>query len=454
MVYERLDALLGGEISGCSCGKTHRLTTREVALQAGAIKLLPEIAAHCFRQGQTLCVADANTWKVAGQQAVELLRNSGCQITAYRADHNDGLAVHADEKAVDDLTAAINGAKAEALLAVGSGTINDIAKSAATAVGCPLVTVATAASMNGYPSAISALTRSGIKTTEPCTPPLAIIADPQILASAPQAMTGAGFGDLLSKNAATADWLLSRTLHDEYFCPLSAQVADEAVRRCIANAEAIRANQPPGLAILAEALVRSGIAMVIAGSSAPASGGEHLMSHLWDMTAHWQGRTPALHGQQTGVTTLISLKLYEKILALDQAAVQTLALQAPPAEDEAAFEARMRTAFKDISAAVLPFARQKYLNAPALNDRRKCIIERWEEIRRVVATVIISSETSRAHLTAAGAVFRAADLGLSSQAIEFAYRHARWIRNRYTILDLVDELGLLAPWQTEVLGVV
>ena len=308
--------------------------------------------------------------------------------------------------------------------------------------------------MNGYPSAISALTRAGVKTTEPCTPPVAIIADPQILATAPAAMTGAGFGDLLSKNASTADWLLGRTLHDEYFCPFSAAVADEAVRRCIANAQAIRENRPEGLAILAEALVRSGIAMVIAGSSAPASGGEHLMSHLWDMTAHWHGRTPALHGQQTGITTLISLKLYEKVLALDTTAVHRLVDKQPPDEAPAAFDVRIQSVFGDIATAVLPFARQKYLSVAALRSRREHIVERWELIRRAVAPVVIPSETSRAHLQAAGALFRAADLGLSPQEVKFAYRHARWIRNRYTILDLAADLGMLERWRAEALAVV
>ena len=101
----------------------------------------------------------------------------------------------------------------------------------------------------------------------------------------------------------------AHALHGEYFCEFSAAVAEEAVNRCIDNAAAIRKNQPEGLTILSEALMRSGISMVIAGSSAPASGGKHLISHLWDMTAHWSGRTPALHGEQTAVTTLISLRL-------------------------------------------------------------------------------------------------------------------------------------------------
>jgi glycerol-1-phosphate dehydrogenase [NAD(P)+] len=108
----------------------------------------------------------------------------------------------------------------------------------------------------------------------------------------------------------------------DYFCGIPVAVAEEAVITSIRQADTIRANKPDGLSVLIDALLRSGIAMVLAGSSSPASGGEHLISHLWDMTAHWMGRTPALHGQQTRVTTLISLALFQKILSLEPEVIQ------------------------------------------------------------------------------------------------------------------------------------
>ena len=286
-----LEQLLGLEMNDCACGRPHRVPTREVLLQPGALKQLPATAERRLPAGTILCIADANTWAAAGKEAVALLRDSGRRVEVFMADEGS-RPVHADGQAVESLVSTLGNRRAVGLLAVGAGTINDIAKSAATATGCPQVTVATAASMNGYPSAISALTVQGVKTTQPCRPPAAIIADPQVLATAPAAMTAAGFGDLLSKNASTADWLLGHHLFDDYYCGFAAGVAEEAVARSIAAAPALRQNSPQGLAVLAEALMRSGISMVLAGSSAPASGGEHLISHLWDMNAHWTGRTP------------------------------------------------------------------------------------------------------------------------------------------------------------------
>ena len=446
-----LASLLGKEIADCPCGNVHRIPTREASLAPGSLRLLPEMAGRWFPPGPVLCVADQNTFAAAGKESVEMLQQNGWEIAVHLADAHAG-PVHADKEAVETLSSALKTSRAGALLAVGSGTINDIAKSAATAVDLPQITVATAASMNGYPSAISALTVDGVKTTEPCRPPTAIIAVPQILSSAPAEMTGAGFGDLLSKNASTGDWNLAHVLHGEYYCSFSAAVAEEAVNRCIDQAAAIKGNRPEGLAVMAEALLRSGISMVIAGSSAPASGGEHLISHLWDMTAHWSGRSPALHGQQTGVTTLICLRLYEKLLRLDKKALRRLIDRKPVKEAPAAFEARMKTTFRDIAEAVLPFARGKYLDSPSLFKRREAIFNRWEEICRAVAPVVIPANACRAHLKAAGAVHRAADLGITKEELAFAFRHARWIRNRYTVLDLAAELGVLEKWQEDVLS--
>jgi glycerol-1-phosphate dehydrogenase [NAD(P)+] len=451
MAPRPLEQLLGLKLSGCGCGKTHTVPTQEALLQPGALQQLPALAARCLPPGAILCIADTNTWAVAGKTAVALLRDAGRPVSVYLADQ-DSQPVHAEDNAVAALVSAIRSDGPAGLLAVGSGTINDIAKSAATIAGCPQITVATAASMNGFPSAIAALTVKGVKITEPCRPPVAVIADPQVLATAPSAMTGAGFGDLLSKNASTADWLLAHHLLDEYYCGFSAAVAEEAVERCITCAAQISQNSPQGLAVLAEALLRSGISMVLAGSSAPASGGEHLISHLWDMTAHWTGRVPALHGQQTGVSTLISLKLYEKLLALDDAHIRQLCLAAPDVEARAQFEERLSGVFGDIAPAVLPFARQKYLNAHALKERRRLILARWPAIRRAVTGVVIPAATSKSHLQAAGAIFRAADLGLTTQEIAFAYRYGRWIRNRYTVLDLVAQLGRLETWEAEILS--
>ena len=116
------------------------------------------------------------------------------------------------------------------------------------------------------------------------------------------------------------------------------------------------------------------------------------------------------------------------------------------------FEERMRNTFRDIAESILPFARQKYLDVPALQQRRQRILDRWGEIRRAVAPAVIPAEISTAHLKAAGAVCRAVDLGISTEELRFAYNQARWIPNRYTVLDLTAEIGVSADWLDAVSG--
>jgi glycerol-1-phosphate dehydrogenase [NAD(P)+] len=444
-----LQELLGLEIHGCRCGTTHRVPTREVSLRRGAMNLLPEFVDRWMPPGPLILVADGNTWSAAGEKAVRLLESAARKVSLHFVDHNN-QAVHADKQTVADLVSLIERETTAGLIGVGSGTINDICKAAATATGKTLITVATAASMNGYTSAISALAVDGVKITEPCHPPVAVIADPEVLASAPQSMSAAGFGDLLSKNASTADWILSNALLGEYFCSIPVEIAEEAVATSIRQAGIIKSNKPEGLSVLIDALLRSGIAMVLAGSSSPASGGEHLISHLWDMTAHWTGRTPALHGQQTGVTTLISLAIYQKILSLEPEVIRRKDVK-PEFLTIAAMESELRSVFRDIAASVMPHARAKFLDQNGLAARRQLILSRWDKIRKAVSAAVISPALSRQHLQTAGAVTNIDGLGITGEELQFAYTYARWIRNRYTVLDLAADIGMLNEWRDEIL---
>lgn len=445
-----LNEMAGLEITRCDCGRSHSVPTREMVLKTGAINDLPEMIGRHIGPGAVLLVVDRNTWEACGARAKRLVENNGRQVEAHFVDR-DSSPAHADQETVKALEVQIQMDVPAGLVAVGSGTINDVCKAAATRAKLPLITVATAASMNGYTSAIAALTVDGLKITDPCNPPAAIIADPEILSAAPRRMNAAGFGDLLSKNASTADWLLSHLLLDDYFCEVPVRVVERAVEESIQRAKGIRRNDPGGLEVLCNALLRSGISMVLAGSSSPASGGEHLISHLWDMTAHWTGRTPALHGEQTGVTTLISLALYEKLLNLDAKAIRSLKAE-PAFASEAEMANALSDVFRELAPSILPQARKKYLDTGQLKLRRERIVSRWEGIRDGLKGVMISPSASRRYLRAAGAPVHPEDLGISGEELRFALRYARWIRNRYTVLDLAAEIGALETWEDEVLA--
>ena len=72
------------------------------------------------------------------------------------------------------------------------------------------------------------------------------------------------------------------------------------------NASEIREEDKGTAWTVIKALVSSGVAISIAGSSAPASGSEHKFSHALDMIVE----RPALHGEQCGVGTILMTYLY------------------------------------------------------------------------------------------------------------------------------------------------
>jgi len=444
-----LNDLLDADIGDCPCGRRHRVATAEVIIAPGALQTLADVAARHLSGGPIALLVDANTWAAAGSAARRLLRSAGRQVSPIFVDAHANPA-HADDATLSAASAAVTDAGATAIVAVGSGTISDLGKSCAAAADLPLATVPTAASMNGFTSAISAIMKDGVKITVPSRPPAAVVVDPAVLATAPSRMTGAGYGDLLSKTASTADWRLGRILFDDYYCELPSRIVDDAIKDCIEHAEDIRSNSPHGLHLLAEALIRSGISMVMAGSSAPASGGEHLISHLWDMNAHWTGRTPALHGEQTGVAALISLALYEKLSTLTAADIERLPAEVPFASIDD-MEKTLTTRFRDLAPSVMPYAQGKFLPPGEHPARRRRIMALWPQIRSLATEMVVSPPRFAGWLSAAGAATGISQLGIGAEELQFAVLNARWIRDRYTVLDLAADIGVLEAWVAPVI---
>jgi glycerol-1-phosphate dehydrogenase [NAD(P)+] len=258
-----------------------------------------------------LLVADENTWPVAGATLEKVL--AGGWTLGKAILPGDGKA---DEAAV----AAVLGAAAapDLVLAAGAGTLTDVVRHVAAGKwGIPFVSVPTAPSMDGYASAVSAMTFGGFKVTRPARPPLAIYADLAVLAAAPRRLVAAGAADLLGKHTALTDWLLAREMTDEYHCPRIAALVQEAADACGNDCAALRAGKEDAIARLAAGLIVSGIGILMAGSSRPASGSEHHLSHFWEMKAQLEGATARLHGEKVAAGTVLAAQAYQFLLRQD-----------------------------------------------------------------------------------------------------------------------------------------
>jgi glycerol-1-phosphate dehydrogenase [NAD(P)+] len=210
--------------------------------------------------------------------------------------------VHADERTVAEARVAAAGARC--VITVGSGTITDIGKAAAGA-SAALVVVQTATSVNGYADPFSVLLREGVKRTTPSRWPDALIIDPDVLSGAPAELNLAGLGDMAAMFTATADWYLAAAVRADgppYLPGVAALVRDRG-ERMLGTAAGLT-DDPGRLAELGTLLTLSGISMGVAGSTAPASGMEHALSHLLEMAATATGGPGNLHGTVVGVASI------------------------------------------------------------------------------------------------------------------------------------------------------
>jgi len=421
-----------------------QIPTRCMLVAQGALqRTLETLRAH-LPQGRWLLVADCHTWPLVATAIKGQFNPVGLDY----AVHIFSTAPAPTLEAIGELQAQLTGSSA--VVAIGAGTINDIAKMAAHGVGVPYAIIATAPSMNGYTSSVAALLEEGVKTTRPCAPPVAIIADIDLLAQAPYRMTAAGLGDLLSKPVSQADWLLAHYLTESPYSRQAAQLIDTSATLLDGVPPHLPSRQPEAIGRLMGSLLLSGLAMTLAGTSAPSSGGEHLISHYLDMTHYAFDAANDLHGCQVGVATIATAALYEKLLAFDPTSIdidRRVETHIPWETYRGIIEKRFTT----LCDAVLPHAEKNYPTAKELRQRLGHLKENWREITAPIAAVLHTAAQIRAHLEAAKAPTDFAALGVDPTRAHYAITHSKDIRARYTILHLLDELGVLETWSEQVL---
>jgi glycerol-1-phosphate dehydrogenase [NAD(P)+] len=423
-----------GRFFECECGLTHHVPTKRVLVEPEVAARTPEILAELAPTERTLIVADVRTWEVAGASLESALLDRHDPTRCIVPDDSSGH-LHASVGLVNELADEYPDVF-DSYIAVGSGTINDLTKELARRRGRPYLVLATAASMNGYTSSIVALLDGGLKTTGPATPPVAVLADPRVLVAAPLELTLAGLGDLVSKPYCGCDWWVASIVRDEPYCPMPGRMLSEAFDRALDLFPKLAEREVDAVLALFELLVMSGITMTVAGTSSPASGGEHLLSHYWDMTNLRDGRPLKLHGAQVGVASLAMDALYTEVLGAEFGAARFLP---GPSLDEA--ERVLRASLGSLAGVVWPEWRAK------LTDRSKCDLDRLQQhegrIKTEIEQVLATGRKVRRALAGSGAPMSAGDLGISPAELAAALRLGRTIRTRYTVLDVAAELDLL-----------
>jgi len=420
----------------CECGRSHKVPVRSIIYADDAMERLSEVLGTLVSGRSIVLVADKRTRAIAGELLKEALELTGWTVhDIIVPDTNHGGPI------CDDVThARLNDRMppADIALAVGTGVVNDLTKWSAFDKDIPYAVFATAATMNGFTAANVAPTINGVKTLIRARAPLAVFGIPSIIVGAPFELTAAGLGDTIAKPVSTADWIFNHLFCGESFCRYCSEIINSLEPYYLDKPGDINNRKPAAIEALFNALLYSGIAMTVIGTSAPASGGEHLFSHTLDMMSSIDGVEHDLHGRQVGLGTIFASALYERIFKIDK-------------PDCHPFPDNIDGAFWDSLAGNV---REQYeQKIPKLQTICKKLADgkTWGEFLAAARKQVRSPAQIKNCLKTAGAAHTFEGIGSSRKRVLAAALHMHEIRKRPTIIDLAWILGIMPKAAGEII---
>lgn len=387
---------------------------------------------------QFLLVADRNTYNVLGNTVETALLAQNWDVKAVVFDESE---VVPDEKFIFQVLLQA-GSDERTYLAVGSGTLTDIARFASHRTRRPFISLPTAPSVDGFTSPSASLVVRDIKLTVIAKPPMAVIANLPTLAEAPQAMIAAGYGDILGKAIALADWRLGHLLWDEPYSETIAARVRNTLNACIEATAEIGQASLQGIEKLTYSLIDSGVCMLDFGNSRPAAGAEHYMSHFLEMKLLREGRPAVLHGAKVALCSILVAGLYERFRQIDLAEARRR-LKISKLPDRAADVASIHFAFGPIAdKLVIEQAPFLDMTPPVYEQLKQRVLDHWDELQALAALVPLPEQMADLMRLAGGAT-RPDQLNLSEDEVMQALQYSHFFRNRFTICKLARMLDFL-----------
>lgn len=267
-----------------------------VVLGSDAVDRVGEVVADRVDPEQTTVVCDPITREIAGERVADVLDKTGVEAGIVEVDEATETSVATVEEAPGDV-----------LLGVGGGTVIDVTKLASHRTDRPFVSVPTSAAHDGICSPRASIKSDQGSSSKAAHPPIAVVADTAIVVEAPYRMVAAGCADAISNLTAILDWELAHRVRDEPISTSATTLCRLAAETVLDAGDAIGPGKEEGVRTALKALIVSGVGMAIAGSSRPASGAEHLWSHVLDRMLD----EPAMHGEQVGVGSIVSMYLHD-----------------------------------------------------------------------------------------------------------------------------------------------
>lgn len=384
-----------------------------------------------------LLVSDDNTYQVLGKSVHDALIKEGWDVinVVLHPEH-----LHADSVTISRVFAAYDGLP-RMFVSVGSGTITDTTRLTSHRSQNPFISLPTAASVDAYTSVNAAVTIGEYKGSIYCQSPVAIFTDIPTIAASPKWLTASGFGDLTSKFTSTSDWKFTNIIWGSKFEPAIYEKALGAAQQAAAVADGLITHDPQSLAAMMQGQFDSGFSMADFGNSAPASGGEHHIAHMWEMMFHWAGREGLYHGNAVGVATIFEAGWYEQFRKLGKKEAEELILHAhvpSRSEQEKTIHADLPEIADELIASN-PIYMQ--LSDPEVLDRvKKAILDNWDTLQAVAAKVP-PADQFRTWLKKLGGPTTAAELEISPEQAQTAVDHGHYLRERFSINNVRKLFG-------------
>ncbi len=406
----------------CECKKEHTCPIDAVVIDKDALCRLKQM---CEDYSSVLLVSDDNTYEVCGKDVSALLEGKVENNLIF----NTGKKVLIpNERAIEFVENKIT-KQTDLIIGVGSGVINDLCKYVSFFHKLPYFIVATAPSMDGYASIGAAMILGGMKVTVNARPPKAIFADANVLRNTPMDMLKAGYGDIIGKFSCLNDWKLSALVNDEYYCEKIYNCTLKCVMDIKDEAKNILAREESAISKLMEALVMVGILMSFAGSSRPASGSEHHLSHFFEITGIIDNKEYFAHGIDVLYSTYYTQKVREELLKL-KAPLQNKTISAID------FENKIKSIYSIISDEVIALQNKLgWYNNNKFDIYRK----KWNEIQSILAGAPSSSEI-KSYIESIGLDLEDFISMYGEEKISNALWFAKDLKDRYSVLWLNFEL--------------
>ena len=425
------------------------LGLREVVRGYGALSTMPSVLERLGKADCRVTVLSDTTPKRYGETdvlnvALESLSSVERDIVYLRSRESNDVVL-ADAETISAALVTVREMSPDVLVSVGSGTVVDIGKVVARELSIPHVVVQTAASVNGFADDQSVLLIDGVKRTTPSQWPSVLIIDSSVVAEAPRPMNRSGLGDELSMFSAGADWYLAGAVGiDHSFSSTVTTLMRDGVDELLRDANDLGYGEPTAVTRLASLLTVSGLSMGVAGRTAPSSGSEHLISHLLEMSADAGAQSSASHGSQVGVSSVLALLVWQRVRDHLRRGIGVVDLRHLAHKDQviSAFShldssgAAAHECWSDYEKKA-SWIREHFSNIEAA-------IARWSEHDVVVQDLlrpaaVVASALQRAQ---APVTFSQLDPPPAPETVEWAVKNAHRMRNRFTVFDLAELLGL------------